>query len=316
MRITILLTLVILLSNCTPSIEVITIPNQKDIIPEGIVVHPSQDKIFISSIHQRKIIQTNKKGTTSSDFIASHQHNYLGGVGLEIKDNKLYALGSNMENKVWKSIFLVFDLKTNEVLHSFPMRDTMSILLNDLAIGEDDKIYISDTFGHKVHIADLKNKEIRTFIKDETLQYPNGIAISNDKTKLFVASSNDGIRIIDIATRKILNPPNEITSNLGLDGLKFYKGKLFALRNGGWKEKEKHGLYEITLNQNLTKVEAINPLLMNHEKMNLPTTFSIHNDFIYILANSQLDNLEQNKNEIKNRQSLTDTYLIRYKIVN
>ena len=44
--------------------------------------------------------------------------------------------------------------------------------------------------------------------------------------------------------------------------------------------------------------------------MNIPTTFDIVGDRIYLLANSQLENLDQDKNEILRKEELTNTYII------
>jgi len=48
--------------------------------------------------------------------------------------------------------------------------------------------------------------------------------------------------------------------------------------------------------------------------MNIPTTIDIVDGYAYILANSQLDNLDQDKNEIIDPENLTNTYVLKVKL--
>jgi hypothetical protein len=60
------------------------------------------------------------------------------------------------------------------------------------------------------------------------------------------------------------------------------------------------------------KIDRVVRLLMNDSLMNVPTTIEIFDSTIYILANSQMGNLNQDNNTIIDRNLLTDTYIIKY----
>ena len=100
---------------------------------------------------------------------------------------------------------------------------------------------------------------------------------------------------------------------LAVDGLKYHKGNLYGIRNG-FQDKEKHGLYKIELNNNKTDIDTVIPLLIDHPTMNIPTTFCIHNGWAYILANSQLDELDPENDLIRNPDSLENTFILKYKL--
>ncbi|MGB5818896.1 MAG: SMP-30/gluconolactonase/LRE family protein [Saonia sp.] len=295
---------------CYTQTEVIAIEYDSTLIPEGIAIDEKEEKIYLSSIHQKKIIETTIASGESKDFISSGEHYYKSGVGITVKDNHLFALGSEKKNKIWSSILLVFDLNDGSLMHTYQIKDTTSHLMNDLAISEKNEIFISDTEKHCVYKLNYPEGNIEVFLKDEQIQYPNGIAISDDGTKLFVDSWSSGLRIVDIRTKHILNSKHMITK--GIDGLKYYKGNLYAIINAG--EKENHGLLKIELSKNEESITATTPLLMNHEKMNIPTTFAIGKEHIYMLANSQIDNLNQDTNQIIDKEKLTHTFVLKYKI--
>ncbi len=306
---------IILLISCKnrSKIEVILLDIDKATIPEGIAVDPENGNLFISSVHLDKITKSNKDGKNSIDVIPTHLKGYSAGVGLEIKQNFLFALGSINRKK--ESIVLQIDLENNSVVNSFELKDSIPNYFNDLAIDNNLNAYITDTEFHRIYRLDYKSGIIEVFIEHEQIKYPNGIAISEDQTKLFVDSYTSGIRIIDLMSKKILNQNHEQSAKRGIDGLKYDKQHLFAIINGGNK-KEKHGLVRFKLSQEEDKILESEELLMNHPKMDIPTTLSIVNEQVYILANSQLDNLDQKNNKIIDPKQLNEICIIKIKAHN
>lgn len=129
--------------------------------------------------------------------------------------------------------------------------------------------------------------------------------------KLFIASNEYGVRILDIPSLKILN---DISVNTrGIDGLKYLNGNLYAVKNGN-RNIKKHGLFQIQLNKELNSIKKVKPVLIDHKLMNVPTTFDIDGSSIYLLANSQLDNLNQETMKIINPKDLSDTYILKIKM--
>lgn len=312
MKILYYITIVLLLYACSSNpIKVIELNIDKSTIPEGIAVYPKTKEIYISSIHLDKITSSDPSGTTSKDIIRQNAKGYSAGVGMDIKDNYLYALGSNNRQK--KSVLLKLDLDTNEIINSFSLPDSIANYLNDLALDCNHNAYITDTEFHKIYKYNSTSGKIELFIEDEQIKYPNGITLSSDQSKLFIDSYESGIRIIDIKTKKILNKPHKQSIKIGIDGLKYYNQYLYAIRNGG-KDKSKHGLYRFKLSNTEDDILNKESILINHPKMNIPTTISIVDGYVYILANSQLDNLNQEENKIISPDSLDYTYIIKMKI--
>jgi len=293
--------------------KIISIEEPKDLIPEGIVIDPSSNKLYLSSVHKRKIIELDLATLVMKDLISSEEFGFELGVGMVIKDGKLFSLSGEKENGVFSSKLLVLNPKDGSLIHKYELKDTVDHFLNDLAISKDNKIYISNTKNHSVYSLDYPNGEIELFLKNESIKYPNGITISDDNKRLYVDSWFDGVRIVDLETTQIINKANKSTSEIGIDGMKYYKGNLYAIRNGG-DENINHGLIKIKLSEDERDILGIEPLMMNDSLMNIPTTLDIVDGTIYVLANSQMANLDQETNEIIDPNILTSTYILKYKI--
>ena len=289
-------------------IETITLDYEKDLIPEGIAIDTVNSTLYLSSIHKRKLVVHDLATNTTEDFISNGQYGYKSGVGITIWNGKLFALGSDLIDGSWSSVLLVFDLTDKALLHHYYLNQTSSHLMNDLAIDDDGQVYITDTINHCVYRLQYPNGEIEVFFEHELLQNPNGIAISDDGQTLFVDSWPNGVRIIDLVNKKMQNPVNEKTK--GIDGLKYHKGNLYGIRNAG-NDYESHGLLKFSLNREKTKITDIKPLLMGHALMDIPTTFAIAEDHAYLLANSQLLNLDQEKKVIIALQKLRPTVVLK-----
>lgn len=297
--------------NCSEEQRILTLNGERDLIPEGIAIDPETKLLYLSSIHKKKILATNLNDLTLADVIESEAHGFKLGVGMEIKDGKLFALSGEEIGGESSSLLIVIDIATGELLHKYEVNDSVNNFMNDLAISEQNEIYITDTKRHCVYKLDYPNGEMNVFLTSDDLKHPNGITIADHNKYLYVDSWFGGVRIVDLSTSEIINEQNAETSEIGIDGLKYFEGDLYAIRNGGEDPKD-HGLIKIELSDNGQKIERVVPLLMNDSLMNVPTTIEIFDSTIYILANSQMDNLNQDNNTIIDRNLLTDTYIIKY----
>lgn len=294
---------------CHRSPEILEIESEKDLIPEGIACTES-GQLFLSSLHKRKIVAYSLGDGILSDFIAAGANGFLQGVGMEVRGDTLYALSSALAPEGPESRLQIYDIPSRQLLQEFRPVDSLGGYWNDLAIHPNGDCYITDTAHHRVIRIDANERQT-VFLEDPTLRYPNGIALSGDGRKLFVTSLTEGIRIVDLFSGKIRNPRHSGTSNLGLDGLKYYAGSLYAIQNGQ-ADKRKHGLIRIPLENSEWDAGVPIPILINHPAMNIPTTFCICDGKAYILANSQLERLDQQTNRILQPDSLTSTFLIPY----
>jgi len=310
MKHSIVISLFATFTGCTlsapPPVQVIALNISKSSIPEGIAVHPESKEIFLSSIHEDRLTKSSPDGRTSQTVLTNAEHGYSIGVGIDIWQHELYALGK--DNRRHQATLTIKDLNTQETA-IYKANGLDSTYFNDLAIDTKGNCYITDTDNHYIYFFDKAARQIKVYLKDDRISYPNGITISGDGGKLFIDSYTTGIKVVEISSKKILNAGHNATTEIGIDGLKYHNGYLYYIRNGG-RETNVHGLYKLRLSDNETRLGAPVPIVVNHEKMNLPTTFSIVEGVAYILANSQMDNLNQVTNEIIEMDKLTNTFVL------
>lgn len=301
---------VIFFIGCSPSDPiVISLCIPKHTIPEGIVVHPISNDIYVSSVHLDRLVQLDESGNFKKIIFDRNQDGYSKGVGMEIYNDKLYALATHDRDSF--SLLYIQTIENNKK-QTYRVENT-STYFNDLAIDRKGNAFITDTDHHLIYFYDDRAKNVKTFLANEEIKYPNGIAISSDESKLFIDSYTHGIRIVDIKTKAILNTLHSPTAEWGVDGIKYHKGKLYFIVNG-IKDKSQHGLYSLDLIDNETEFGNLDPVMVFHEKMKIPTTLSIVDNYIYVLANSQMDLLDQNINSIIDSTKLTDTYVLKKRI--
>lgn len=95
--------------------------------------------------------------------------------GLAIYGSKLYVADID--------VVYVVDLNSGKIIKKYAAEG--ATFLNDVVISSKGTVYISDTFGGNA-IYKIENESISLWLKDEALNYPNGLLIKGNQ--LFVAS--------------------------------------------------------------------------------------------------------------------------------
>jgi len=292
-------------------LEIINLHFQKDLIPEGIAIDPANLTIFLNSLHRDKIVTSNIDGTNPKDFIQSNQYGYLSGFGMLIKGDTLFALGNSLSKITSKSVLLLLNKNTGSFIKSYSPTDTTFKYLNDLAVCKNGDIYITDSETNRIYTIEHSEDSLKVYIESDEIKYSNGIAVSDDNKHLYLASYEKGIRVVDLATKQIINNSNpEYT---GIDGMKFYRNSLIAMLNAKAKHEER-GVYRFILNQEEDSIIKKEKIISFSDSTHIPTTFAIVDGYIYFNMNSQIDKLEVRNNSITDQDKLQDYKLMKVKI--
>lgn len=302
---------ILLFSGCNHIAYVIP---ENDLIPEGIAFSYTTNSFYISSIKKTKIIQINAENGTFNDFIPSELLG-ISFLGIIVDDSRghLWACGNKTENNIQYSAVAKFDLKTRDLIKSYSKIDTSSFLFNDLTQDKKGNVYITNSRKNEIYKIDIETDSIRLFFESDQIQHPNGITISPDNKYLYIASTDKGIRVLDIERNIIIGEIDSSINSTGIDGLKYYKYSLIGIQNAV-EEKSQVKIARYFLDEsgtNITKQEVID---QNNYLFDIPTTCVIANDQLYCLANSQLRNLKNPDNEIINPKELKDILILKYKL--
>jgi hypothetical protein len=289
-------------------LNVLELNTEKELYPEGLAVDVFSKKVFLNSTNQNKVVSTDFDGKIVTD-IKTKYYGTMRGTGLTFKNNLLYALGNNnydtsrTANHI--SVLQIINSKSNTVVRSYEKISKNRSLFNDITLGEDGIAYITNTSENTVYtINTLKDKsQFDVFFQSSEIEGANGITISPGKNKLFIATVN-GIKLFDIKTKLLLAYSDTLTR--GIDGLKYYNGKLYGLQNGQ--------LTAYQLDDKEENIISIQILIKTHYTFDVPTSLCITDDVIYVLANSQFGKRYRIENRLLNKAQLTNTYILTYKI--
>lgn len=281
-----------------------------DLLPEGIAIDAASKKLFLNSLFHSKIVTCGLDGTAPKDFIKSKEFGYLSGFGMTVKGDTLYALGNSLPKKDNQSVLLLLNTKTGQLFDAYTLNVDAFSFLNDLAVSKTHNVYVTDSESNKIYTIDKTTKKFAVYLDTSLVAHSNGIAISDDNQQLYIASSN-GIVIVDIRTKAILNVLNKDFS--GIDGLKCYQNTLIGIVNQS-KDMSKNGIFRYYFNSDNTSVVRKEKIVPFEKSFNIPTTFDIVGNYLYFITNTQIDNINEETNQIIDTNKLTSYKLMTYSI--
>jgi WD40 repeat protein len=288
--------------------------SEKDLIPEGIAYSLINNSFYVSSIYKTKIIQIDAETGVFKDFIPSDlfRMRYLGMIADETR-NLLWACGNITKSDESYSSIAKFDLTTGELLKSYTYKDSVANTYNDIVYDENGNIYFTDSNEKSVYIIDKQLDSIDIFFNGIEITHPNGITISPDNKYLYIASTDNGIRVLDIKKRKIIGGADSTINSTGIDGLKYFNNSLYGIQNAV-EEKSQVKIARYFLDESGTKIIKMEIIDQNNPLFDIPTTLVISANHLYCLANSQLWNISSPDSKIIDTEALKEVLILKYKL--
>ncbi|TPN86284.1 hypothetical protein [Aquimarina algicola] len=310
-KLTLIYLIVFLAISCSgQKTELIELPFEHDLFPEGIAIDQKTKKVYLNSLKNKKIVNSAVDGSNPENFLKTGEHNYLAGFGMTIKGDTLYALGNSLTARKNKSVLLLLQLSSGDLIDSYSLDNSDFHYWNDLAISSTNEIFITDSESNKIYNIQRPSKNINVYIDSTEIPNSNGITISDNDEYLYLASAK-GICVVKTASKKLINKPNEEYS--GIDGLKFYKGNLYGIVNG-WRNQSKNGFYRFVLDRTESEIIERKKIIEFTEDFNTPTTFDVLNGYIYFVMNTQLNNFDEITNKIVDVDRLESYIMMKIKV--
>ncbi len=104
---------------------------------------------------------------------------------------------------------------------------------SDIHVLHDGTMFASDPMGGGIYIRNPGGETLETLIAPGTLRSPQGLATSEDGSKLYVSDYRYGLAIVDLETREVSRLTTDLSIILdGVDGLWRYGNELIAVQNG------------------------------------------------------------------------------------
>ena len=266
---------------------------EPDLIPEGLAHDPVTGDFFLGSVHKRKIVRVGADGKVR-DFATSGQDGLSEVLGLKVDPERrlLWAMSAGGKadgpREGWSAAF-VYDLASGQLRRRYPLDDAPGKhLLNDLALAAGGRAFLTDSASGAVWRVDPGAETPAPLVPAGRLDYPNGIALSGDERRLYVADFASGISIVDPATGRVQPLPHPANVSLhGVDGLYWHPSGLVAVQNGAGTER----VVRFRLSPDGLRVVGLDVLESRNPLFAIPTTGAIVGADFYFIANSLLDRL-------------------------
>ena len=284
--------------------------NPGDLIPEGIAYDEKLNNFYLSGLHRHKIMRYGRYSDEMKDFIGVGYSGYGMGVGMKVDpiSRRLISLSSNNTDSTFASSVHFWNLDDPSIHEAIVHTDTLGFFFNDLIIDRSGNIIITDTDGSRLWQIENGETDLQ-IIYEEAELYPNGLAYDPLRDQIYIASWQKGILRLDQesnATKSIHF--NDVKASQGIDGLYYYNNSLIGIQNG-YQDLSKHNIVRFILDDDFM-ISRIDTLAINHSSFNIPTTGVVVGDRFYCIANSQLDNLDQETNKIIDTSIIDPTYIL------
>lgn len=254
----------------------------KDIFPEGLAYDPSDDTFYMSSLHHPGILKITRDGKFDN-FVPASRDSLLPVVGIRMDPSDGSVWCNSSREETGKSELLHFN-REGELLDRTPPGETGKHLFNDLVVLRDGRIFLTDSLANKVYRFDPQGGAFTPLRFSRQLFYPNGIALTEDESALYVADQFGVLRMDIKAETSADVGPGQRNTLAGIDGLYWHKGSLIAVQNGIGTPR----VAVFRLTPDGLQV-AKTTILANLQT--IPTTGALRGDDFYFIVNSQIDNL-------------------------
>jgi sugar lactone lactonase YvrE len=245
-----------------------------DLVPESIAWDPKGKYFYLGSMKKGKVVRCRLWGDCEQ-FTTG-----LGVVlGLKVHGDGLWLLN----NSDRESSLIHYELATARVRHTYKVTGA-GHNFNDLAIGRDGEIYLTDTSAGAIwHLA--KGSAELTRLPGQ-FPFANGITVSPDSKLLYVSTFPDGVNVIDLKTGSsgtVAHPADLCLATI--DGLYFHKGALIAIQNAYMSPR----VVRLHLTRDLRAIDRFEVLERRNPLFEGVTTGVIAGSDLFYMANIQDD---------------------------
>lgn len=270
---------------------------EKDLLPENLAYDPKSGDFFVGSTRMGKILRVSP-GCHEQDFVSARAEGLWQVIGMkaDAKRRVLWVASSDGGNLIGHKQakgnaagLFKFDLDDGRLLGRYLLAEPGAVhFLNDLVVATDGDVYVTHMFdAGQVWRLDVKTGTFAPFYRgDAAFHDPNGIALSPDGKRLYVAS-DEGISLIsgDGAVRKAVADPTAFKLG-GVDGLYVYAHALVFL------QPDLNRVSRCELSADGLTAVSCKVLELNHPLFHHITTGVVVGNTLYYIANSQFDSVD------------------------
>jgi sugar lactone lactonase YvrE len=188
------------------------------------------------------------------------------------------------EDAVGRSALVAWDVKRSRVISRWDLDNTDAAhWLGDLILSPDGTVYATDSRTPAIYRVTKDRDTIEKWMTSDAFVSLQGLAVTPDGRRLYVADYARGIWSIDTRSgdAALLPSPSDATV-LGIDGLYMHDGDLVAIQNGT----RPHRVIRVHLDEDGNRIERVETLEANRPEFDEPTLGTIQDGSLWFVATS------------------------------
>jgi hypothetical protein len=270
------------------------------LFPEGLAVDAMSGRTFVSSLVEGGVLVL-EPGRRPRWFLRAQLEGPWETLGLKVDPVRrlLWVASQGRPGRAGlgkgaaeRSALFALELDTGRVARRLVLPAPGRHLLNDLALGGDGTVFVTDSEAGTVYRVPPGEDRFEAVLPAGSLIYPNGLVMTKDGAGLLVAASGPGLYRVDLASgsfREVQVPPGLHLQ--GIDGLTRLggptgdKSRLVAVQNGIHPGR----VALLELDGSETELRAIRVLAAGQTPLEgIPTTGDLAGTAYRFIANSQI----------------------------
>ncbi len=263
----------------------------RGLLPEGIAHDAKSGNFFVGSTAEHRILRVRPDRSVAEFAGAAASLDSVLGLALDGPRRVLYAVSTSAITepaaKKPRNAIVSFDADSGRLLRRVEVEG--AVQLNDVAVAPGGAaVYASDSGGGAVFEI-TEDGHARAIVAQGALRGSNGLAVSPDGKRLYVAHST-GLAVVNLASgdvKRVAVPARETVA--AIDGLYAWQDGLVGVQNVTTPGR----VIEMTLTHDGLTITRVQTLLSHHHpSLDEPTTGAIGSDGFYLLAATGVSRLQ------------------------
>ena len=259
------------------------------LLPEGLAYDAASDSFFVSSVRQRLILRVDRSRQLHPFADRSAGLWAALGMAVDAQRHRLWVATAAMAEMAdalpadeGKSALVALDLATGRALARYELPAGVPHVLGDVIVAPNGDVFTTDSTSPALYRLPANGGALEVMAAGEPFVSLQGLALSADGKRLFVADYAKGIFAVDIESRRVrlLDAPRT-AGILGIDGLYRAGDALIGVQNGSAPPR----LLRLRVEgDQITSVEVLDS---GHPSAPDPTLGVVVGDRFFYIGNSQ-----------------------------
>jgi hypothetical protein len=260
-------------------------------LAEGLAVDPANNRLFVSSVDQRKILVLSQGGQRE---FASSASGLLGAFGITVDAarQRLWVASSGFthvqglsESERGAVGVFSFALADGRLLSKAVLPKAKDEqIIGDIALTENGELFATDSITPVIYTVERDGAALTAWLRHENFSSLQGVTATPDGAHLIVADYANGLHVIDRKTKTFSTIGFAGgTTLLGIDGLYRAGSTLIAVQNGMIPQR----ILALALDPSGTNVLGVNVLSANDPNIPEPSLGAPKGNEFCVVANAQ-----------------------------